>query len=140
MPPLKTKMHEIAEIGQSLWVDNISRSMITSGRLKSLIDQGLRGQTSNPTIFKQAITSSSDYDARILELAEAGNGRLGSLDVQVQGARARLLCRNVPVLHGEVRGQGMDTNGEPRCQKGKNQRRRDRLMEAPRLRTNSVHA
>ena len=53
---MKTKLHEIAQLGQSLWIDNISRSMIKSGKLKSLIDQGLRGQTSNPTIFKQAIT------------------------------------------------------------------------------------
>ena len=68
----KTRMHDIAALGQSLWIDNISRSMIASGRLKSLIDQGLRGQTSNPTIFKQAITSSADYDSRIMELAEAG--------------------------------------------------------------------
>ena len=65
-------MHEIAGLGQSLWIDNISRSMITSGKLKSLIDQGLRGQTSNPTIFKQAISSSSDYDAKIQQLAKAG--------------------------------------------------------------------
>jgi transaldolase len=68
----RTKLHEIADLGQSLWIDNISRSMITSGKLKSLIDQGLRGQTSNPTIFKQAISTSSDYDARIQQLAEAG--------------------------------------------------------------------
>jgi transaldolase len=67
-----TKLHDLAAIGQSLWVDNISRSMITSGKLKPLIDQGLRGQTSNPTIFKQAICSSADYDAKITQLAEAG--------------------------------------------------------------------
>jgi transaldolase len=67
-----TKLHEIAQLGQSLWIDNISRSMITSGKLKSLIDQGLRGQTSNPTIFKQAISTSTDYDAKIQQLAEAG--------------------------------------------------------------------
>src|ERR1700685_839559 len=67
-----TKLHEIAQLGQSLWIDNISRSMITSGKLKSLIDQGLRGQTSNPTIFKQAISTSNDYDAKIRQLAEAG--------------------------------------------------------------------
>jgi transaldolase len=67
-----TKLHEIAKLGQSLWIDNISRSMITSGKLKSLIDQGLRGQTSNPTIFKQAISTSTDYDAKIQQLAEAG--------------------------------------------------------------------
>jgi len=68
----KTKLQEIAGQGQSLWIDNISRSMITGGKLKKLIDQGLRGQTSNPTIFKQAISTSTDYDARILQLAEAG--------------------------------------------------------------------
>ena len=68
----QTKMHEIAQLGQSLWVDNISRFMITSGKLKSLIDQGLRGQTSNPTIFKQAISTSNDYDTKIVQLAESG--------------------------------------------------------------------
>ncbi len=67
-----TKLHDIAKLGQSLWIDNISRSMITGGKLKSLIDQGLRGQTSNPTIFKQAISTSTDYDARIQQLAESG--------------------------------------------------------------------
>jgi transaldolase/transaldolase/glucose-6-phosphate isomerase len=69
---VKTKLHDIAELGQSLWIDNISRSMIVSGKLKSLIDQGLRGQTSNPTIFKQAITQSRDYDEKIRQLAEKG--------------------------------------------------------------------
>jgi transaldolase len=68
----RTKLHDIAQLGQSLWIDNISRSMITNGRLKLLIDQGLRGQTSNPTIFKQAISQSSDYDAKIQQLVEAG--------------------------------------------------------------------
>ena len=68
----QTKLHEIAKLGQSLWIDNISRSMIESGKLKGLIDQGLRGQTSNPTIFKQAISSGSDYDTKIQQLAQAG--------------------------------------------------------------------
>jgi len=67
-----TKLQEISQLGQSLWIDNISRSMIASGKLKLLIDQGLRGQTSNPTIFKQAISTSIDYDAKIQQLAEAG--------------------------------------------------------------------
>jgi transaldolase len=67
-----TKMQELTQLGQSLWLDNISRSMIASGKLKGLINQGLRGQTSNPTIFKQAISTSNDYDQRIIELNEAG--------------------------------------------------------------------
>lgn len=65
-------LHDIARLGQSLWLDNINRSMIVSGKLKWLIDQGLRGQTSNPTIFKQAISTGTDYDAKIRQLAEAG--------------------------------------------------------------------
>ena len=68
----KTILRDLAKLGQSLWIDNISRSMITGGKLKSLIDQGLRGQTSNPTIFKQAISTSSDYDAKIRQLAGSG--------------------------------------------------------------------
>ena len=67
-----SKLHDIAGLGQSLWIDNISRTMITGGKLKSLIDLGLRGQTSNPTIFKQAISSSTDYDSKIQQLAQAG--------------------------------------------------------------------
>jgi transaldolase len=46
--------------------------MIEQGKLRSLIDQGLRGQTSNPTIFKQAIAQSTDYDAKIVEMTESG--------------------------------------------------------------------
>jgi transaldolase/transaldolase/glucose-6-phosphate isomerase len=65
-------LHDIAQFGQSIWIDNISRSMIANGKLKMLIDQGLRGQTSNPTIFKQAISASSDYDAKIQQLAKSG--------------------------------------------------------------------
>lgn len=68
----RTKMHELAELGQSLWLDNISRSMIEQGKLKNLIDQGLRGQTSNPTIFKQSIAQSMDYDTKIVDLTKAG--------------------------------------------------------------------
>lgn len=67
-----SKMSEVANIGQSLWIDNISRSMIVSGQLKSMIDKGLRGQTSNPTIFKQAISTSNDYDKRIVSLTTQG--------------------------------------------------------------------
>ncbi len=72
MIKLKSKLHDLTQLGQSLWIDNINRSMLTSGKLKLLIEQGLRGQTSNPTIFKQAISQSSDYDAKIQQLAEAG--------------------------------------------------------------------
>ena len=104
----KSKLHDIAELGQSLWIDNISRSMITSGKLKSLIDQGLRGQTSNPTIFKQAISQSSDYDAKIRQLAEMGKStfeiydELTIKDVQDAADQFRGVYENTKGLDGYV--------------------------------------
>src|SRR3972149_7213617 len=48
--------------GQSVWCDNLSRKMIDSGELARLIDLGVVGITSNPTIFMKAITGGNDYD------------------------------------------------------------------------------
>ena len=54
---------ELHEYGQSFWLDNINRPLITSGELKRLVEEdGLRGVTSNPTIFEKAITESDAYD------------------------------------------------------------------------------
>jgi len=68
----KTIIQQLADYGQSIWLDYISRSLLETGRLKSLIDSGLRGMTSNPTIFNQAISTSKDYDSKIVKLLEAG--------------------------------------------------------------------
>ena len=65
-------LRELADIGQSIWLDNISRSLITSGELQGLIDKGLRGITSNPSIFEKAVSSGSDYDEDIRKLAVSG--------------------------------------------------------------------
>jgi transaldolase len=67
-----TKIHELAELGQAVWLDYIRRSFVTEGQLKALIDLGLRGITSNPTIFEKAIAQSSDYDADIQRLTARG--------------------------------------------------------------------
>ncbi len=68
----QTRIRELAEFGQSIWLDSISRSMLRTGRLQELIDKGLRGLTSNPTIFDKAISSGSDYDDHIRELHKLG--------------------------------------------------------------------
>lgn len=65
-------MHELGDFGQSLWLDYISRPLLETGKLKQLITQGLRGMTSNPTIFHQAISQSQDYDEKIIKLKESG--------------------------------------------------------------------
>ncbi|MBI5674862.1 MAG: transaldolase [Nitrospirae bacterium] len=67
-----SKLDELAKIGQSIWLDNISRSMIESGKLKEEINLGLRGMTSNPSIFDNSISSSADYDEAIKKLAGQG--------------------------------------------------------------------
>jgi transaldolase len=69
-------LHTLDQLGQSIWFDNISRQLITSGNLKKMVDEGLQGVTSNPTIFDKAIAGSADYDEQIRELADrtAGTG------------------------------------------------------------------
>lgn len=67
-----SKLHELFQLGQSVWYDNISRALLDSGEMQALIDDGIVGVTSNPSIFEKAIAKSSDYDDAIRELALAG--------------------------------------------------------------------
>ena len=64
-----SKLKELTRVGQSIWYDYIRRAVITSGELQELIDRGLRGVTSNPSIFEKAIAGSADYDADLKELS-----------------------------------------------------------------------
>jgi len=61
-----------AEQGQSAWLDNLKRDYITSGQLVEIRDGGVRGLTSNPSIFQKAIQDSSDYDDQFAELRRGG--------------------------------------------------------------------
>lgn len=67
-----TKLQKLANLGQSIWLDYISRSFIASGELKKLVDKGLRGVTSNPTIFEKAIAGSTVYNEDLKRLVESG--------------------------------------------------------------------
>ncbi len=58
-------LRELLQVGQSVWLDNLSRGLMNSGQLQKWIGLGLRGITSNPTIFQKAISGSSDYDDSI---------------------------------------------------------------------------
>lgn len=61
------------DFGQSPWLDNLQRGYVTSGQLAALRDGGVRGLTSNPTIFQKAIQGSADYDEQFRTIAaEAG--------------------------------------------------------------------
>ncbi len=64
---------QLHDLGQSLWVDNITRRMLTSGNLKRYIDEfSITGLTSNPTIFDNAIKKGTDYDASIRQKLQHG--------------------------------------------------------------------
>jgi transaldolase len=66
-------LQRLEQLGQSIWIDYLSRAMLVSGELVSLIQEdGVTGITSNPAIFEKAIAESSDYDAAIAELARQG--------------------------------------------------------------------
>jgi transaldolase len=71
-----TKLHNLAQIGQSIWLDHIRRSLLTSGELEHLIEQGLRGMTSNPSIFDEAISNSDDYLDQLKGLAQQEKSNL----------------------------------------------------------------
>lgn len=66
-------IQKLTTLKQSLWYDNIQRKLLENGELKAMIERGdVRGVTSNPSIFKNAIEKSNDYDAALIPLAWAG--------------------------------------------------------------------
>ena len=67
------RLHDLHRLqGQSPWLDNLKRGWISSGELARWVEQGVRGLTSNPTIFQKAIADSPDYDEQFGDLVGAG--------------------------------------------------------------------
>lgn len=68
-----SRLHQLhSEHGQSPWLDNLRRGWITGGELAGWVERGVRGITSNPTIFQKAIEASDEYDTQFRELVAAG--------------------------------------------------------------------
>lgn len=68
----ESKLRAVAKLGQSIWLDFIRRSLLTSGGLQEYVDKGVSGVTSNPAIFEKAITAGSEYDEDLRRLAAQG--------------------------------------------------------------------
>jgi transaldolase len=98
----------LGELGQSPWYDYITRDLVATGELRRLIrDDGLRGMTSNPTIFEKAIAGSAAYDADIRRLSEQGRSA-GEIFEALAEADVRAACDEFAGLHqvtGGVDGQ-----------------------------------
>src|SRR5216684_563060 len=73
MSKSENPLHRLGDFGQSVWLDYIRRDLLSSAEFRRMIDEdGLKGMTSNPTIFEKAIDGSPDYDDQFAELARAG--------------------------------------------------------------------
>jgi transaldolase / glucose-6-phosphate isomerase len=82
-------LKELQKYGQSIWLDYIRRNLISSGDLKRLIaEDGLRGMTSNPTIFEKAIAGSTDYDDILQSLR-------GRTDLDAKARYEKLAIRDI---------------------------------------------
>jgi len=69
-------IEKLHSFGQSIWYDNIERRLLENGELAGMIERGeIRGVTSNPSIFNNAISKSTDYDAELIPLAKAGKSK-----------------------------------------------------------------
>ena len=72
MSHANNSLQALRQLGQSVWYDNMYRALIGSGELQRLIDSGVTGLTSNPTIFEKAVSSGDDYDDSLIAYAKDG--------------------------------------------------------------------
>ena len=98
-----TKLNKLAELGQSVWLDFISRNLLTSGELIKLREMGVRGMTSNPTIFDKAISKSNDYDEDIRKLVGRG--------LNVEQIYEKLALKDIGIAADEMRKVYDETDG-----------------------------
>ena len=98
-----SRIKDLAKLGQSIWYDYIRRSFLTSGELAALIKEGLRGETSNPSILEKAIAGSSDYDEDLKALVEE--------DKSVNEIYEALALKDIALAADEFRALYDKTNG-----------------------------
>src|SRR5712691_8095788 len=69
----ESNLHKLSALGQSVWIDFLSRQMLQSGKLAKMMEQdAVVGVTSNPTIFQKAIAEGDAYDEQLKEMLESG--------------------------------------------------------------------
>ncbi|MGI8643899.1 MAG: transaldolase [Thermomicrobiales bacterium] len=97
-------VHALCDQGQSVWLDDISRVLLNTGVLKRQIDEvGVRGVTSNPTIFEKAIAASDAYDDAVMELLRQGKSA-GEIFEAVEVEDIRNACDLFRPLYDETEG------------------------------------
>ena len=88
----KTPLQELADHGQSVWIDYLSRPFVQDGDLAGLVDDGIEGVTSNPTIFQGAIAEGDAYDQQIREIVEGGESEPKEIFIALASDDIRDAC------------------------------------------------
>jgi transaldolase len=102
-----TPLKELAEHGQSVWIDFLSRPFVQDGDLAGLVDEGVVGVTSNPTIFQAAIAEGDAYDDQIRELVEGGESEPKEIFIALAKQDIRGACDTLrPVFDETSRADG----------------------------------
>ncbi|MFC1988387.1 transaldolase [Chloroflexota bacterium] len=102
---MKDPIQEARHLGQSIWLDFISRGLIFSGQLARLVESGLCGVTSNPTIFNKALTSGTDYDDAIRDILHSDP------DIAIQSLYDRLVIKDIQMATDILRPLYEQTGG-----------------------------
>jgi transaldolase len=102
----KTPLQELADHGQSVWIDYLSRPFVKDGDLAGLVEQGVVGVTSNPTIFQAAIAEGDAYDDQIRELVEKGETEPKEIFQELAAQDIRGACEILRPVYDE--GEGKD--------------------------------
>jgi transaldolase len=101
----KTPLQELADHGQSVWIDYLSRRFVHDGDLQGLVDQGVVGVTSNPTIFQGAIAEGDAYDDQIRRLVENGESEPKEIFLAVASDDIRDACDVLRPIYDEGNGK-----------------------------------
>src|SRR5919205_4151764 len=101
----KTPLQELADHGQSVWIDYLSRPFVQDGDLAGLVDQGVVGVTSNPTIFQGAIAEGDAYDDQIRELVSDGEKEPKEIFIALAADDIRAACDLLKPVYDEGNGK-----------------------------------
>src|SRR3954467_4077101 len=101
----QTRLHQLADAGQSVWSDYLSRSFVKEGGLQDLVDKGIKGVTSNPTIFQGAIAEGDAYDDQIREIVSGGEKEPKEIFLRLAADDIRDACDVLRPIHDEGGGK-----------------------------------
>jgi len=99
----KSRLQQLTELGQSVWIDSLSREMLETGELERLVrEDSVSGVTSNPTIFQKALAEGDWYDRELRELASLGDAR--EIFFRLAEDDVRRACDLLRPLHEKTKG------------------------------------